>query len=224
MPEQVRCPSCNATLRVPDTLLGKNVKCPKCQTTFLAETEEPAEPEGIVRDPAPSSRRRPSAPPEEYEDEPPLEEEDEDRPRRRRRRGRGSAAAESAVAGPAIAMMVVAGLDVAWTIIDLLLRLLGIGLYAAGAAQGGVRSGGPTSPDLLISGAAGIAGDILGAAIAVLILVGALKMKNLSSYALAMTACIISMIPCHACCCLGLPFGIWGLVVLNKPEVKDAFE
>jgi predicted Zn finger-like uncharacterized protein len=71
MPEQIRCPSCNAALRVPDNLLGKNVKCPKCQKTF--------------------------------------------------------------------------------------------------------------------------------------------------------TACILAMIPCVNCCILGLPFGIWGLVVLNKPEVKDAF-
>jgi predicted Zn finger-like uncharacterized protein len=222
MPEQVRCPECNAALRVPDSLLGKNVKCPKCQTTFVAEIEEPVEPEGIVREPAPSSRR--SRVPDETEDEElPPEEEDEDRPRRRRRRRRGgTAAAESAVAGPAIAMMVVAGLDIALAILDLLLRLLGIGIYAAGAAQARAGARGPGA-DLLTSGVTGITSDIFGVALAVLILVGAIKMKGLSSYGLAMTACIVSMLPCHACCCLGLPFGIWGLVMLNKPEVKDAF-
>jgi len=222
MPEQVRCPSCDATLRVPDTLLGKNVKCPKCQTTFLAETEAPEESERIAREPARSSRR--SRVPDDTEDEElPPEEEDEDRPRRRRR-GRRTAAAESAVAGPAIAMMVIAGLDIAAGIVDVLLRLLGIGFYAANTAQFG-RPGGPrgVGPEFLASGVLGIGGDILGMAVAVLILVGALKMKSLSSYGLAMTACIVSMIPCHSCCCLGLPFGIWGLVMLNKPEVKDAF-
>ena len=36
-------------------------------------------------------------------------------------------------------------------------------------------------------------------------------------------AAIIAMIPCHGCCILGLPFGIWALVVLSAPEVKAAF-
>jgi hypothetical protein len=32
------------------------------------------------------------------------------------------------------------------------------------------------------------------------------------------------MIPCISpCCLLGLPIGIWALVVLLKPEVKAAF-
>ena len=34
---------------------------------------------------------------------------------------------------------------------------------------------------------------------------------------------IVSMLPCSCCWTLGLPFGIWALVVLNQPEVKDAF-
>ncbi|WP_426749524.1 hypothetical protein [Myxococcus sp. Y35] len=53
---------------------------------------------------------------------------------------------------------------------------------------------------------------------------GALKMKNLQSYGLAMAASIIAVIPCCGpCACLGIPVGIWSLVVLNKPEVKSAF-
>jgi hypothetical protein len=49
-------------------------------------------------------------------------------------------------------------------------------------------------------------------------------MKNLQSYGLAMTASIVAMIPCISpCCILGLPFGIWALVILNRPEVKAAF-
>ena len=32
------------------------------------------------------------------------------------------------------------------------------------------------------------------------------------------------MVPCISPCCLvGLPIGIWALVVLNKPEVKGSF-
>jgi predicted PurR-regulated permease PerM len=53
---------------------------------------------------------------------------------------------------------------------------------------------------------------------------GALKMKNLQSYGLAMTAGIVSLIPCCGpCFCLGIPLGIWALVVLRKPEVRASF-
>ena len=45
MPIQTTCPSCGRALRVPDDLIGKNVKCPGCQTTFLAADEDaPASP------------------------------------------------------------------------------------------------------------------------------------------------------------------------------------
>ncbi len=34
-----------------------------------------------------------------------------------------------------------------------------------------------------------------------------------------------AMIPCVSpCCLLGLPLGIWALIVLVKPEVKAAFQ
>jgi hypothetical protein len=57
-----------------------------------------------------------------------------------------------------------------------------------------------------------------------LIFFGAMKMKKLESYGLAMAASIIAMIPCLSPCCLiGLPIGIWAVVVLVKPEVKSAF-
>jgi hypothetical protein len=58
----------------------------------------------------------------------------------------------------------------------------------------------------------------------VLILFGGLKMKKLEGYGLVMAASIVAMIPCISpCCFIGLPIGIWALMVLNKPEVKSAF-
>ncbi|MCP3098175.1 hypothetical protein LZ198_04695 [Myxococcus sp. K15C18031901] len=54
--------------------------------------------------------------------------------------------------------------------------------------------------------------------------VGALKMKSLQSYGMAMTGAIAALVPCCGpCYCLGLPLGIWALVVLSKPEVKARF-
>ncbi|HEY7158855.1 MAG TPA: zinc-ribbon domain-containing protein [Gemmataceae bacterium] len=221
MPEQIRCPECDATLRVPDNLLGKSVKCPKCQTTFTATTEAPDEPERIVKEPIRASSRRPSPPVEEEEDEelPPEDEEEEERPRRRRRRRRRSSAeAESAVAGPAIALMIVGGIALGLAILGLVLNLLGVGLLAANPRG----MAGPQQADSARMFGS-VVGGIIGICYGGIITSGAVKMKNLSSYGYAMTACIVAMLPCSLCCLLGLPFGIWGLVMLNKPEVKDAF-
>jgi GYF domain 2 len=69
-----------------------------------------------------------------------------------------------------------------------------------------------------------IAGSLLGLGLSVLILIGAIKMRSLRSYEFSMTAAIVAMLPCVTSCCLiGLPFGIWALVILSKPEVKSHF-
>ena len=63
-------------------------------------------------------------------------------------------------------------------------------------------------------------------AVEVLILFGAIRMLSLRNYQLAFAASVLAMLPCvtSSCCCvLGLPFGIWALVVLNRPEVKSNF-
>jgi hypothetical protein len=76
----------------------------------------------------------------------------------------------------------------------------------------------------MFSGTASIIAAILGILSSALILFGALKMRKLESFGLAMTSSIIAMIPCVSPCCLiGLPIGIWSLVILSKPEVKSAF-
>lgn len=72
---------------------------------------------------------------------------------------------------------------------------------------------------------------IQGAAVAavnlpvtLVILVGGLRMKRVRSYGLSLAAAICGMIPVvNPCCCLGLPFGVWALVVLLNPDVKAAF-
>lgn len=76
----------------------------------------------------------------------------------------------------------------------------------------------------LYEGAAGIASSLIGILVAALIIYAALKMKELTQYGLCMAASILAMIPCISpCCVIGLPIGIWCLIVLTKPEVKTAF-
>lgn len=54
---------------------------------------------------------------------------------------------------------------------------------------------------------------------------GAICMFRVRGYSLAMTAAVCALLPCDLyCCALNLPIGIWALIVLNKPEVKAAFQ
>jgi hypothetical protein len=136
--------------------------------------------------------------------------------------GRGSRrAALSAVAGPATALQVAGGISLALSILGLVLVLAGVALpLAAGGA-------GPKNQNdrilVMFQGTAGIVMRVFGVVLSILVLIGASKMKRLESRGWAMAASIIAMIPCAGCCLLGLPFGIWSLVVLNKPQVRDSF-
>ena len=85
----ISCPSCQRTLRVPESLLGQAVKCPSCEHQFTA-------PENVEEEAPVSASRRPAAPPpeEQYEEQPrpskrrPRDddyEDDDDAPRRKSR-------------------------------------------------------------------------------------------------------------------------------------------
>jgi hypothetical protein len=76
----------------------------------------------------------------------------------------------------------------------------------------------------LFNGPVSIVMGLLAIALAVMTVVAGQRMKGFRSYSLAMTASILSCIPCtNSCCCLGLPIGIWAIVVLIDPQIKVAF-
>lgn len=61
----------------------------------------------------------------------------------------------------------------------------------------------------------------------IFIVVAGVQMLSLKSWTMAVVANILLMITClfQCCCCpLGLPIGIWGLIVLFDSNVKQAFE
>ena len=61
--------------------------------------------------------------------------------------------------------------------------------------------------------------------VSAVVFIGAFQMRRLKSYALARAAAIMALIPCLGpCYLLGIPAGIWALVVLAKPEVREAFD
>ena len=66
--------------------------------------------------------------------------------------------------------------------------------------------------------------NLLALVMSVLTLMAGIRMLQRRSYGLVMTGVIIGMVPClSACCCTGLPFGIWALVVLSNEEVRKSF-
>ena len=122
------------------------------------------------------------------------------------------------VSGPATGLIVTAALGMAYNVFGII----------ANAAQMGMAPGmrqprGDGFP-MMFQGGAGVAGGVFGLIVGAVVLVGAMKMRKLDNYAFAMAAAIIAMVPCTSpCCLLGLPFGIWALVVLGDGSVKAAF-
>jgi len=131
-------------------------------------------------------------------------------------------AALKLVKGPVIGLKVTAIVGLALVAVGLVWNIL----VLSGVQIGMQQINDPQMQKLLSSlgGGLGIVQDIIGAVVGVIVLIGASRMQKLQSYQFAMTASIVAMVPCISpCCVFGLPFGIWALVVLNKPEVKSQF-
>jgi predicted Zn finger-like uncharacterized protein len=137
----ISCPSCQRTLRVPESLLGQAVKCPSCAHNFTAP--EHVEDDAPPRPASDRPSRRPAAPPPEddSDDEQRIskrraraddyEEDYEDRPRRSRRRrdekpGKVQAIAIMVLIGGILATLYAAGMLVYIGIIGL--ASMGLGL------------------------------------------------------------------------------------------------
>jgi GYF domain 2 len=135
----------------------------------------------------------------------------------------GRAHAENEVSGPAIGLMVVGALGIANGIISIIIHLTGITFNSLNNMNG------MNNPQMMQfmqfgSGALGIVFALLKIILGIFVIFGALKMKALQQHSLAIGAGIVAVIPCISpCCCVGIPIGIWALIVLNKPEVRSYF-
>jgi len=121
---------------------------------------------------------------------------------------------------PAIALLVVAPLGIVFALFDLVIRLINLssGNVPVIFDQPGAQEG------AMVGAWIGAGGDVIAIICQIVVIIGALNMMKMQNYGLALTACVLSVIPClSACCVLGMPFGIWGLIVLNDPNVKSAF-
>jgi hypothetical protein len=56
-----------------------------------------------------------------------------------------------------------------------------------------------------------------------IVFLGGHKMKRLESRRLAVAAAILALVPFGPAVLIGVPVGIWALVVLTEPDVEAAF-
>lgn len=216
MPIEFRCYYCNQLLRIPDDSAGQQVQCPECHAVMESPEQGNAgrrSGEGVAGQPFGSEGRGPQPTQGEpfYQGGPPGA-----TSYGQQAMAIGSEVAAARVSGPATALLVTG-------IVGLVLQLLGVlgNLLQVGVGAAGNR---PDAIEQVASGTVGLGMGVVAIGLSILVIVGASRMKNLENYGLSMTAAIVAMIPCIGPCCLiGLPFGIWALIVLNDPRVRDAF-
>ncbi len=126
--------------------------------------------------------------------------------------------AQRQVKGPATALLVAGLISVLTTPMVVLMWNTEV------VPQSGVeRQAVQTGAELVLPIVAFLA-ELLGSiALSTLMIVAAVKMKRLEAYGLAIAASILAIILLTPLCLIGLPIGIWALVVLSGREVRAAF-
>jgi hypothetical protein len=125
------------------------------------------------------------------------------------------------VARPAGALTAIGGLAGALAAVHLVSSLFGgIVLLGPGA---GIDAQNKDRPVSLIRPVGGVVQGMIGVAWGTVVYVGGYQMKTLRSRGWAMAGSIVALIPISVCCVPCIPFGIWALVTIGRPEVVDAF-
>ncbi len=248
MPTIIHCPTCQTQVGLPEGLLGQLVQCPQCRAHFttapapvaLAPAPTPSLSSEVILEIAPDTAATvpalaatdpampaalPDALPEALPQAvPEIEERDrgERRPRRRERRprlggGLSGAAAEDLVFWPALAMVAVGAFAGVLSAVSLIMTLVGFITAAVAPPSQGRHVG------IL---------DVLVPMIAVLITLmwsglvmsGGNQMRSMKGYNQALFGAIVALLPCHICCVLGLPVGLWSLIILLQDNVRKNFD
>lgn len=132
----------------------------------------------------------------------------------------GREAAIARLKAPAIILMVLGPLGMLLFAADGFFRVLNLQNN-----QAPVNGFDLDAPGVYFGVIAGLIVDCVGFVLQAVVILGAYHMLTLKNRALAFSAGVISCIPClTACCVLGIPFGIWALVIINDSAVKQHFE
>ncbi|MBC8357059.1 MAG: hypothetical protein H8E66_34240 [Planctomycetes bacterium] len=232
MSTEFGCCECGKLLRIPETSAGNKVRCPACGSVQEVPTEVKATP-SRSSDHAPDQQESPTPQSESTfaasstsanpfaDGAPPASDSpfaaDATNPYATPTSGRGMTSrglfgpgsrvwARTCVDGPANSLAAVGGVAVIFSGIGLIINLF----------------------EFLESGNIGVAVYMVVATVSLMVpygivIYGATRMKQLENYKLAIAASILAMLPCSGCCILGLPVGIWSLVVLCNPNIRAAF-
>lgn len=227
MPIEFRCVGCQKLLRTPDQAAGQQARCPECGAVMLVPGGlAPAD--ASAGGPFAQTVGYPAGPEQERAAPPPGE--GAARPYGHPATHRGPAMDRAAtaevqayaatrLAGPATALIVTGAVGVAMS-----LMAVGLNVVRGGFVPRGMRAPMEDMLAELFAGWVGAGIGMLHVVLGVLVILGAMKMRRVESYGFAMASAILALIPCTSpCCLLGIPFGIWALVVLSDPHVRMAF-
>jgi hypothetical protein len=121
--------------------------------------------------------------------------------------------AEQRVKNPALWLMITAIAGSVLNVISALANLMGLlGDYSQMPGM---------EPALMSAYSIGML--VIGLAIAVVVYLAASRMQRLESWGFSLAGAILAALPWSPCCCIGLPIGIWAVVVLLDEKVKGQF-
>lgn len=230
MPIEFRCIGCQKLLRTGDDTAGLQAQCPNCGATMVVPMTIQADLVGSSANGTDPSNQQPGnqpnhhpanfspppagmpmnpyQPPEyaQYGFHPQSIEASREYARRR-------------LAGPAIALMCLSGLIVVMTVLSIIGRAMDPDGFMKDEA---VEF---NNQQFVIEGAQVLTGIVIAISLNTIIFFGAYGMRRSKSYGFSLAASILAMIPCVTSffCLIGLPFGIWAVVVLSDSHVKASF-
>jgi phage FluMu protein Com len=225
MPIEFRCSHCGKLLRTGDGTAGHQAQCPECATICtIPGASAPSGPTGPTGSPgsitAPPSGGSPfGAIPQQPQAFGGAENPYQSPYSTGALPGQIDPTAAQRVVAPAIAMIVTAILGMIIVVAFLCFMFLGLAIEVK-------RNHAHQETAMLMVGVGfWVVMGLISVVLGIIVCIGAGKMKRLENYNWAMTAAIISVIPCVTPCgILSLPFSIWALVVLCDDNVKAAFQ
>jgi hypothetical protein len=120
----------------------------------------------------------------------------------------------SRVSAPAVALIVTGALNAVTTLVWMgFLAIFGLAAISD-----------PDAREALPGVGVWAVGSVIGLVMSAVMVYGGMQMRKLQSWGVCMAGTICAMLPCTSCCILGLPIGIWVIMVLIDGDVKRAFE
>ena len=134
--------------------------------------------------------------------------------------GSDDSAAKALVKPPAMILMI---LSIISTVLSVGILFFSVGQIDMAIFEDFTRAD-PDEQEKAVNVIGNVVGSILSIPFHIFFIFGCKKMIRLESKSVVWMMLILAVIPCCTPCCVGLPFGIWGIVVMNDPIVKLAFK